>query len=64
MNTKEIIESIEIIQKLKTGNYNVLSQDEKYNLSVEKLQDDKILKFFARNLKNGEALSGDFYKVR
>ena len=64
MNTQEIRESIEIIQKLKTGNYSVLSQDERYNLTVEKLQNNTILKFFARNLQTGEIISGNFYKVK
>jgi len=64
MNTKEIRESIEIIQNLKAGNYSVISQAQSYNLTVEKLQDNKVLKFFARNLTTGEVVSGNFYKLR
>jgi len=64
MNINQIQESIQIISQFEAGNFMVESRGESYNLTVEKQQNNKVLKFFARNLRTGEVVSGNFYLLR
>lgn len=60
---KKILKWKNKLLALKTWTFFADYKWEKYGLDIEILLDQKIVKFYARNLKRKDIISGNFYKI-